>query len=184
MKLLIISCSLSPSSHSAVMAQRLAEECRSLGAETELVDLRTLPLPFCDGYVAYNDANVAALAAKIEAASVVALAVPIYNFDVGGAARNLIAMTGAAWNDKIVGLIGAAEGQRSYMSLMPLANSLMLDFRCVIIPRYVYASRQSFENSRLNDPAIAERLAGLAQDLRRFAEALAPAGFSSAALSR
>ncbi len=174
MKVLVISCSLSPASHSAVMARHLADDLLELGADAELIDLRNLPLPLCDGDAAYADPNVALLSAKIDQASAVALAVPIYNYDVGGAARNLIAMTGSAWNEKVVGLIGAAGGQRSYMSLLPLANSLMLDFRCVILPRFVYASRQSFADGQLRDPAIRERLARLARELHQFAGALGP----------
>jgi len=173
MNQLVISCSLSPTSHSALLAERLVEELRRIEVDTELVDLRSVPLPFCDGDAAYDDENAKVLAAKITHASAVTLAVPIYNYDVGGAARNLIAMTGSAWNDKIVGLLGAAGGQRSYMSLMPLANSLMLDFRSVIVPRYVYASKQSFADGRLQDPVVDERLTLLAQDLCRFAKALA-----------
>lgn len=174
MKQLVISCSLSPSSHSALMAQALVDELHQLGVEVELVNLRTTPLPFCDGDAAYGDDNVGVLAEKIRQATAVTLAVPIYNYDVGGAARNLIAMTGSAWNSKIVGLIGAAGGERSYMSLVPLANSLMLDFRCVIVPRHVYASKRSFENGRIRDDKIKERLAALAEDLQRFASALGP----------
>lgn len=174
MNLLVISSSLSPTSHSAVMAEHLTEQLGDLGDTAELVDLRTLPLPFCDGGAAYDDPNVVMLSDKIQAADAVALAVPIYNFDVGGAARNLIAMTGSAWKDHIVGFVGAAGGQRSYMSLMPVANSLMLDFRCLIVPRFVYASYQSFENGQLTDPAILERLGLLARDLHHLAVALRP----------
>jgi FMN reductase len=174
MKLLIISCSLSTSSHSAVMAARLAEAAGGLGDDCELVDLRTFPLPFCDAGASYEDANAGTLTGKVAEADAVCLAVPIYNYDVGGAARNLIAMTGSAWNNKIVGLVAAAGGQSSYMSIMPIANSLMLDFRCVIVPRYVYASRSSFADGQLVDEKIDERLTRLAHDLRQFAIALGP----------
>lgn len=169
MKQLVISCSLSPTSHSALLARRLVDLLSERDEEAELIDLRYLELPFCDGGACYRNANVEMLSEKIESAGAIALAVPIYNYDVGGAARNLIALTGSAWDDQIVGLMGAAGGQRSYMSLVPFANSLMLDFRCIIIPRYVYASRQSFDNGRISDPAIDDRLAGLAHDLHRFA---------------
>jgi FMN reductase len=174
MSLLAISCSLSATSHSAIMAQRLTEAARELGTDTELVDLREVALPFCDGDACYSDFNSQDLSRKISAADAIALAVPIYNYDVGGAARNLIAMTGSAWKDKVVGLVGAAGGQSSYMSLMPIANSLMLDFRCVIVPRYVYASKRCFQDGQLRDPAVVERLVRLARDLVQFADALGP----------
>lgn len=172
MNQLVISCSLSPTSHSALMANRLVNELREVGDETELVDLRDVSLPFCDGNADYDDTNVAMLSAKIEAAHAVALAMPIYNYDVGGAARNLIAMTGSSWKEQIVGLLGAAGGRSSYMSLMPIGNSLMLDFRCIILPRFVYATRQSFGNGKLINAAIQERLARLAGDMHHFASCL------------
>jgi NAD(P)H-dependent FMN reductase len=173
MKQLVISCSLSTTSRSATLANLLAQSLTELDDETEMVDLRELPLPFCDAGGCYSDANVQMLSKKISDADAVSLAIPVYNYDVGGAARNLIAVTGSAWNDKIVGLMGAAGGERSYMSLMPVANSLMLDFRCVIVPRYVYASRAAFEDARLVDETIRERLGRLAAEVHRFAVALA-----------
>lgn len=173
MKLLVVSCSLSPQSKSARLAARLADAWRAFGDDAELLDLRRAPLPFCDGDAAYADDNARLVGEMIAEADAVALAVPIYNYDVGGAARNLIAMTGGAWKEKVVGLIGAAGGQRSYMALMPLASSLMLDFRCAIVPRFVYASAASFADGELADPDVEERLVGLARDLRRFAGALA-----------
>lgn len=172
MKQLVIACSLSTTSKSAVLAAHLVELLSALDVDTELIDLRKFPLPFCDAGECYADPNVVELSRKITDASAVTLAVPIYNYDVGGAARNLIAVTGSAWNEQVVGFVGAAGGQRSYMSLMPLANSLMLDFRSVIVPRYVYASRNSFVEGKLQDPTIEERLAALASDLKRFATGL------------
>jgi len=183
-RLLVISCSLSSASRSARMAERLAEAAWDRGDEVEALDLRRLALPFCDGGSAPSDnagdeardeanRNVATVAARIAAADAIALAVPIYNYDVGGAARNLIATTGRVWTDKVVGLLAAAGGQRSYMSLMPLANSLMLDFRCAIVPRFVYASAASFAGGELRDPDVEARLDALAADLCRFARGLA-----------
>ena len=170
MKLLVLSCSLSAESRSARMAQELVN--RWPGRSAELVDLRSVPLPFCDAGPAYADSHVVALGKKIEGADALALAVPIYNYDVGGAARNLLAMTGRVWQEKIVGLMAAAGGERSYMSLMPVANSLMLDFRCVIVPRMVYASPATLDGTGPIDGELELRIEGLAQDLLRFSKAL------------
>ena len=174
MKLLVISCSLSPTSRSAVLAKQLCEAWQAHGAACELLDLREIALPFCDAGAAYSHENVRSLRTKIEGAGALALAVPIYNYDVGGACRNLLAMTGRVWQNKVVGLLAAAGGERSYMSLMPLANSLMLDFRCVIVPRFVYACASSFAQDELDDPELEERLEELAHELRRFSTALEP----------
>ena len=45
------------------------------------------------------------------------------------------------------------------MAIMPLANSLMLDFRCLIVPRFVYATKAAFSDGDLADPPITARLA-------------------------
>jgi FMN reductase len=44
------------------------------------------------------------------------------------------------------------------MSVMPFANSLMLDYRCRIIPRYVYTTSESFSEGQLADNEIIDRI--------------------------
>ena len=83
--------------------------------------------------------------------------------------------TGKAWTGKVVGLLAAAGGERSYMSLMPLANSLMLDFRCLIVPRLVYASDAAFDEMELIAAEVRHRIADLASEMHRLSAALSPA---------
>ena len=73
----------------------------------------------------------------------------------------------------MVGFICAAGGRNSYMSVMSLANSLMLDFRCHILPRYVYASKDSFSDGKLTDPEISGRISEMAHEIVRVSQALA-----------
>jgi FMN reductase len=117
-----------------------------------LLDLRQVELPFCDADAAYGHPNVEASQSLLNSARVIIVATPIYNFDVNAAAKNLVELTGDAWENKVVGFLCAAGGSSSYMSVMGLANSLMLDFRSVIIPRFVYATRHDFiDGLRLRD---------------------------------
>jgi FMN reductase len=60
----------------------------------------------------------------------------------------------------------------SYMSVMAYANSLMLDFRCVIIPRFVYATGDAFDGENMTDKKISERIEQVADELVRFTKAL------------
>ena len=159
---LIISTSLRPGSHSRLLGLFLAAEL-----DGEHVDLRDFPLPLCDGETAYADPNVDRMRIKIHAARVVMLAVPIYNYDGNAAAKNLIELTGKAWEDKIVGFACAAGANSSYMSIMGLANDLMLDFRCIILPRFVYATGGEFADGEITSPKIQQRLKDLAAAARR-----------------
>lgn len=159
---LVISGSLRPESNSRKMAEVLVKEYRSLGVSTELLDLRETPLPLCDGESAYADPQLPGLAEKIAGARVVVIAAPIYNFDVNAAVKNLIELTGKAWEDKIVGFLCAAGGTSSYMSVMGVANSLMLDFRSVIVPRFVYATYTDFQDGQLVSEKVRDRIGQLA----------------------
>jgi hypothetical protein len=48
----------------------------------------------------------------------------------------------------------------------------MLDFRSIIIPRFVYSDGSSFKEEELADPAISERLLDLGVTAVRMTEAL------------
>lgn len=172
MRQLIISCSLSSVSRSGVLAGRLEAAIKALGDEVELIDLRRIELPFCDAAGCYSHPNVVKLQGAIAAADAVVIATPIYNYEVGGATRNVIALTGKAWTGKVVGFACAAGGQGSYMAVMSLANSLMLDFRCLIVPRFVYATGAAFNGSEIIDPEVETRIVELAGELQRVGSAL------------
>jgi FMN reductase len=49
------------------------------------------------------------------------------------------------------------------MSIMGLANSLMLDFRCLIIPRFVYAKGDDFAAKAHPTADLAARIMQLAE---------------------
>jgi FMN reductase len=159
---LIVSGSLRSKSRSRAMANFLSDCYQSRGITAQLIDLRELPLPFCDGESAYGHQSVATLSRAIAAARVIIIATPIYNFDASAALKNLIELTGDSWEDKIVGFLCAAGGAMSYMSIMSFANSLMLDFRCLIIPRIVYATSEDFSDGDLSSALVRERVRELA----------------------
>lgn len=169
---LIISCSLDPNSKSALLAQALASVYSSRSQPHQLIDLRQFELPFCDGASCYKDPNVVKITDLIRQASSIAIASPIYNFAVGASTQNLLAVTGNAFNEKVVGILCASGGARSYMAAMGLANSLMLDFRVIVIPRFVFASTDSFDSNAITDEQITGRITELADELERISSKL------------
>lgn len=169
---LVISASLNPGSRSRLLATAAKTRLESIGRETSWFDLAETPLPFCDGASAYGDANVIELGKRIEAADAVLIASPVYNFDVNAAVKNAIELTGKKWTGQVVSMMLAAGGGGSYMSAMGLANSLMLDFRCHIVPRFVYATGESFEGNELADENIQGRVEQLVAETLHLADAL------------
>jgi NAD(P)H-dependent FMN reductase len=169
---LVLSTSLNPESNSRILA-RTAFEFLLTKASAEWIDARDLRLPFCDGALAFGDPNVAPLKEQISRASCIILGVPIYNYSTSGFAKNLIELTGSAWERKIVGFLCAAGGHRSYMSIMSLANSLMLDFECLVIPRFVHTSGDDFDGEKIKDPEVESRVQRLVTTAMRCTNAMA-----------
>ena len=87
-------------------------------------------------------------------------------------AKNAVELGGRMLYDKIFGFICAAGGKSSYMSVMSLANSLMIDFRCYVIPKFVYATKHDFDEEKIKNSEIKERLEELGNELIRVSKAL------------
>ena len=172
MSLLVISCSLDPDSRSRLMARHAVEILQKHDTEAALLDLQETPLPMCDGSTVYDDPQVLAVTRQIKQADGLLVAAPVYNFDVNAAAKNLLELTHKAWDEQIVGFLLAAGGQSSYMSVMGFANSLMLDYRCLILPKFVYALGAAFEEGKVEDAMVAARIEELAQTLIAVSSAL------------
>src|SRR6184192_1148750 len=169
---LVVSTSGNPDSNSRRMAQTAFDWLKKAKLNCEWLDISKLDLPLCDADACYNHPAAKNLTAAVENADGIIVATPVYNYDVSAAAKNLVELTGSAWEDKVVGFLCAAGGMSSYMSVMAFANSLMLDFRSVIIPRFVYATGRSFEGDDLKDKEVGQRITELADELVRFTEAL------------
>jgi NAD(P)H-dependent FMN reductase len=170
MNVLLLGCSLNPGSSSQILAREAAEILRSLGATAEVIDLRERPLPVCDGET--TDAHAQAITAAVRAADAIVFAVPIYNYDVNAAAKNVVEHVGSALEGKLIAFMCSAGGSASYMSVMSLATSLMLDFRCLIVPRFVYSTRQCFRNGKIVSGDVAARVRGLCEEVVRLGRAL------------
>ena len=173
-KFLVVSTSGNPESKSRRMGRVAWKSLAAAGVTCGWVDLSELDLPVCDAHACYGHAGARQLTTAVAEADGIIVAAPVYNYDVSASAKNMIELTGKSWEDKVVGFVCAAGGMSSYMSVMAYANSLMLDFRCVIVPRFVYATGQAFEGNELTDDKIAGRIAQVAADVVRFTQALRP----------
>ena len=172
MNLLVLSASLNPESNSRLLAREAHRALATAGHAATLADLRELPLPPCDGAAAYKHEATARARTLVAGADGILVATPIYNYDANAALKNLVELTGKAWENKVVGFACSAGGQASYMSIMALANSLMLDFRCTIVPRFVYATEGDFSGETIANADVARRTQELAATLARYTAAL------------
>lgn len=175
MQVVVLSSSLNPRSRSRLLARGAEASLRTHGVEPRWLDLADYSLPVCDGGSSYGHPDTLAVNGILEPASAVVVATPVYNYNMAASLKNAIELGGSKiWSGKVVAFVCAAGGGSSYMALTSVANSLMLDFRTVILPRFVYATGAAFDDHGLVDSAVKERLDQLASDLIAVARALEP----------
>lgn len=144
MDVTILSCSLNLKSHSAKLAEKVKLKLANQ-ASIHWFDLREYPLPLCDGGEVFLNQNVAELRNYISLSHATIIATPIYNYSASASAKNCVELAGKALNQKIVSFLAVGGGMRSYMAIMPLANALMLDYHCLIFPKFIYCKEKDFD---------------------------------------
>lgn len=164
-RLLIISTSLDPKSRSHTLATLCQKALADKGTETEIIDLRQFELPNFDNDTIYQSAAYIQLHEKIALADGLILASPVYNWSCCAELKKLIEYVGStppegpihgALFDKVVTFVNSAGLPHSYTAFTGLANSLMLDFKCVINPYNLYVhSKQWIGDAKLDESAEA-----------------------------
>ena len=159
--------SLNPHSRSYGLAVAAERVLAGRGVPVTLVDLREHRLPECGRDGSYDDPAVNDLRALAARSSHLVFAAPVYNFQLGSGSKNLVELIGrGGLEGKTVGLLCSAGGRRSYMAPMTFANALMLDFRCWIVPRFVFGVPDDFDDDgAIANPALVERVEAMIGDL-------------------
>lgn len=161
--------SLRSGSYSQLALQVAAQRLEALGANVEVLDLRSLTLPFCDGGKEYPDyPDVEKLRQAFQQADGIILATPEYHGGISGVLKNALdLMSFDQFSGKVTGLISVLGGQSNSNAL----NDLRVIMRWVhawTIPEQVaigQAWKVFDENGKLTDEALAKRFDAFAQSL-------------------
>ncbi len=154
MNILIVASSLNPHSRSRYLARELERRWSGSDLNVEVLDLKDVDLPMCDGSSVYSDPRTASVQALANKADGIVFASPVYVYSVNAAMKNFVELAGQSMKGKIAGFLCAAGGRMSYMSVMSLANSLMLDFRMYVLPRFVYVAAEDWEGDKLTEEVV------------------------------
>ncbi|SRR5579883_594734 len=148
-----------------IAAQRL----EALGATVEILDLRTLNLPFCDGGKDYPDyPDVERLRTAFHRADGMILATPEYHGSVSGVIKNALdLMSFDQLSGKVAGLISVLGGQANSNALNDMRTILRWVHAWVIPEQIAIAQAwQAFgADGKLQDAKLSERLDEFAQSL-------------------
>ncbi len=161
--------SLRDDSYSALALEQAINRVKALGASAEILDLREMTLPFCDGgseYPEYPDVEI--LREKVKAADGLILATPEYHGSVSGVMKNALdLMSFEHLSGKVTGLISVLGGQSNSNAL----NDLRIIVRWVhgwVIPEQIAIGQawQAFDQSgKLKDEKLSQRFDAFAQSL-------------------
>lgn len=168
-KIVGITGSLRDSSYSFQALEAAITRVEALGAEVEILDLRRMNLPFCDGGDDYPDyPDVEKLRNTVKAADGLILATPEYHGGVSGVIKNALdLMSFEHLSDKVTGLISVLGGQSNSNAL----NDLRIIIRWVhgwVIPEQIAVGQawKAFnEEGKVLDPKLGERFDRFAQSL-------------------
>ncbi|MBI2503768.1 MAG: NAD(P)H-dependent oxidoreductase [Candidatus Latescibacteria bacterium] len=165
-RLVIVNSSLSSDSNTRMLSRHAHAHALQRGISADLIDLkdhRVLP------YGEEGSEGLEQIEAQLEQAGAIILAFPLYNYNINSSLKALIEHCGACFEDKVVGLMTAAGGRSSYMSVFSVGQSLMLDFRSWIVPRYVYAVSDDFGAESIASPEVRRRVEQLVETIHRTA---------------
>ena len=168
-KIVGIGGSLRSESYTQMALNIAAQRVEALGGEIEILDLRQLQLPFCDGTQEYPDyPDVQRLRDAVSSADGLILATPEYHGGVSGVLKNsLDLMSFTQLSDKVTGVISVLGGQHNSNAL----NELRLIMRWVhgwVIPEQIAIGQvwKAFSpEGKLLDEKLSQRFDQFAQSL-------------------
>jgi len=168
-KIVGIGGSLRADSYSQQALQVAADRVQALGAEVEILDLREMNLPFCNGGDAYPEyPDVARLKESVKQADGLILSTPEYHGSISGVLKNALDLMGfEELSGKVSGLISVLGGQSNSNAL----NDLRVIMRWVhgwVIPEQIaigQAWKAFGKDGKLLDEVLSKRFDQFAQSL-------------------
>lgn len=166
LRMIIISTSLSPGSKSRILAYEAQSYLVTRGMEVRFIDMKEQALPDFDHNTCYEHESVSHLTNQLAWAQGIVLSTPVYNWNSSGVLKKVIENTGTndtgrkcrAWEDKVVTFLCSGGIPQSYMAYLSFANSLMLDYKCIINPHFVFAVEDDFSEEGIENEKIEARL--------------------------
>ncbi len=149
---------------------------RDAGADVELIDLRELELPFCDGKEdesGYPE-DVFELRDRVDAADGIVLGTPEYHGGYSGVLKNALDLMGFdEFEGKMIGLVGVSGGRMGAFGAMNALREVGRALHAWVVPTQASIPRawSVFEDDtgELTDEDLADRVRQVGEELVRYA---------------
>lgn len=169
MKIVALGGSLRPQSVAYRVLELALKKVEVHSIPTELIDLRKLHLPFCNGENVYRDyPDVEFLRKSVQSATGLLISTPEYHGNISGVLKNALDLLEEEHlAGKVVGLIAVIGGVHSTNAI----NTLRLvcrQLRCWVLPEQLVIpySDESFDSQgELKDRELEERLEKMVEHL-------------------
>lgn len=163
---LLIQGSLNPNSRTAIVVKKAADDLSKLGKKVEIIDLREIAMPFCDGRDDEDyDPETRKIFKKIAEAEAIIFGMPVYCYSISGPLKNFIDLHAKAMKNKKAGILCNAGGHKSYLAAADLSKVLAFESNCTTLQPVVYTSKHEFENGVLTGEKALEKLEKLMEAL-------------------
>jgi FMN reductase len=169
MKIVALGGSLRPQSLSYRVLELALKKVEHHAIPTELIDLRKLNLPFCNGKWVYSDhPDVEVLRQSVQSATGLLLATPEYHGNMSGVLKNALDLLEEEHiTGKVVGLIAIVGGVHSTNALNTM-RLICRQLHCWVLPEQLVIpySEENFDaQGELKDRLFEERLEKLVEHL-------------------
>ena len=159
--IIVIQASLSKDSKTSIVTKEAVKKLEKKGVEVEVIDLREVSIPFCDGRkLEKYSKEVQEIYSKIEMANGYILSYPVYNYSFSGSLKNFIDIFSYAMDSKVTGIINNSASVRSWnhgagelMKILAMHNNI------TTIQPIVHSSREDFdEKGLLENSRVLEKI--------------------------
>ena len=169
MKTLILSSSLSENSRSFILCKEAYEKLKSMDIDVTLVDAKDLDLkPYHLG----PTKDMENLANKISISDNIIIGIGIHNYTISDGLKIILSGCFNGAEGKFFGILCTAGGERSYLSTMHLTQICMNEWRMIQLPQIVYALKRDFENNKIINKNVIERIDLFCKDFKKIGEKL------------
>ncbi len=165
----LIQGSLSPTSKTAIVLEKIKEQLLDRNVKVTILDLRDLNMEFCDGRPLrdYND-DIKAAHRLLSQADGYVIGMPVYMYSVSGPLKNFLDIVSGAMQDKFAGLVCMSGGVRSYLAAEDLINILSFEVNVTTVQPIVHAYGADFQNDELSNPKVLEKIDAMIERLLKF----------------
>ena len=158
------------------MAVKIAlSGAESVGAETELIDLREYQLMFCGEVQDEVDypPDVSKLCTKVQQAQGIILGTPEYHGSFSGVLKNAIDLMGFdEFESKVIGLVGVSSGRMGALNALSALRTVGRQLHTWVVPSQAsvpQASKAFDDDGNLLDTELEERIVEVGREVARFA---------------